>query len=66
MLQALRSLDSAHVFTYEVVDVDTDEALVAQYDELVPVLIGNKKGVDTQLCHYFFDQEKVKLFLING
>jgi hypothetical protein len=46
-------LDAARVFGIEpvVVDVDQDEALVAKWDELVPVLLyaGN------EVCHYRFD-----------
>jgi hypothetical protein len=33
MLRALQVLQQKHLFTVEVVDVDADEALVAQYDE---------------------------------
>jgi hypothetical protein len=44
--------------------VDADEALVTQYDELVPVLFGAKNGMPPrQLCHYFLDEQKVRAFL---
>ncbi|PUA20811.1 glutaredoxin family protein [Glaciimonas sp. PCH181] len=52
---------------YEIkqVDVDSDQELVAFYDELVPVLIGQKEGQSpVQLCHYFLDVLQVKAFLI--
>jgi hypothetical protein len=64
MLGALQALSNDYRFTVEVVDVDTDEALVAQYDELVPVLIGSRDGAAMmQLCHYFLDETKVRNFL---
>lgn len=64
MLGALQALSGEHSFTVEVVDVDADEALVAQYDELVPVLIGSRDGAAMiQLCHYFLDEAKVRTFL---
>ena len=40
--------------TIEVIDVDADPALLARYDELVPVLFGDRAA--TALCHYFLDQ----------
>ena len=42
-----------------VVDVDADPALEAKYDELVPVLLHG----DTELCHYFLDEAKVREYL---
>jgi hypothetical protein len=57
----LQSLGSEYAFTVEVVDVDADAALVARYDELVPVLLAGKSGAEpVQLCHYFLDQDKVR------
>ncbi|MGZ9710213.1 glutaredoxin family protein [Glaciimonas sp. GNP009] len=48
----------------EQIDVDGAPELVALYDELVPVLIGNKEGQSpVQLCHYFLDSDKVNSFL---
>lgn len=48
----------------EMVDVDADEALVARYDELVPVLMG--QGADGQwqeLCHYHLDPVRLQAFI---
>lgn len=46
------------------IDVDADEALVALYDELVPVLMGrNAAGELTRLCHYHLDRPAVVAFL---
>jgi len=45
--------------TVNVIDVDTDPALEARYDELVPVLLHG----DIELCHYFLDAPKVREYL---
>lgn len=63
MAEALQALSSEYPFTIELIDVDSDEELVAQYDELVPVLLGRKgDGEAVQLCHYFLDEAKVREF----
>jgi thiol-disulfide isomerase/thioredoxin len=62
MLNALNALQTAeNPFTVEVIDVDADPALVAQYDELVPVLYAALN--EPELCHYFLDTEKVRSML---
>jgi hypothetical protein len=59
-LQALQVPDSA----ITVVDVDGDEALVAQYDEWVPVLTARRGAqAEQRLCHYFLDAEAVRAFV---
>jgi len=64
MLQALQSLSSEYPFTVELLDVDSDETLQAQFDELVPVLFGRRDdGASVQLCHYFLDEARVREFL---
>lgn len=72
MLQALQRLRTEFAFAIDVVDVDADERLVAKYDELVPVLVGcrivsddagKSSQSDLELCHYFFDDTKVRAFL---
>jgi hypothetical protein len=64
MLEALQTLSSEYPFSVEVIDVDADEGLVAQFDELVPVLFGRKNdGESVQICNYFLDDVKVKAFL---
>lgn len=45
--------------TVTVLDVDADPALEARYDELVPVLLHG----ETELCHYFLDEAKVREYL---
>jgi thiol-disulfide isomerase/thioredoxin len=62
MADALQALSSpAQPFCVEIIDVDADPALVAKYDELVPVLFGDPDG--PELCHYFLDEGKVKRYL---
>jgi len=64
MLLALKALQADFSFTIEVIDVDADPALVAVYDELVPILIGTKEGIPAQqLCHYFLNDNVVRGFL---
>ena len=49
-------------FVVEVIDVDaasTDPALLALYDEKVPVLVAVTTNGERELCHYFFDREAV-------
>jgi hypothetical protein len=62
MLSALYALqaDSLH-FEVEVVDVDADPALVARFDELVPVLFGELD--QPELCHYFLDEAALRRYL---
>lgn len=64
MLQALEPLRALAAFEVEVLDVDADPVLLAQYDELVPVLVGRRDGAAAQqLCHYHLDMEKVSAYL---
>lgn len=66
MLKALQALHGEYRFSIEVVDVDAEQALVALYDELVPVLVAQSKDAEQaplQLCHYFLDEMKVRTFL---
>lgn len=62
MLDALNALQAgAQRFTVDVIDVDADEALVARFDELVPVLFGDL--AQPELCHYFLDAAAVRRYL---
>lgn len=66
MLAALRAIDGAHKFAIEVVDVDSDEQLLALYDELVPVLFARADNRPAErLCHYFLDEKAVQAFIAN-
>jgi thiol-disulfide isomerase/thioredoxin len=66
MLAALQRYQDEFSFTVDIIDVDADERLVARYDELVPVLIGIRKGIERELCHYFLDRDEVIQFLRAG
>lgn len=39
--------------------MDADEALVARYNELVPVLLGG----DVEICHWHLDEAKLQAHL---
>jgi len=63
LLAALLALqtDSAR-FAVTVIDVDADPALVARFDELVPVLFGDPGA--PELCHYFLDRDAVRAYAL--
>ncbi|MCS0628265.1 glutaredoxin family protein [Telluria mixta] len=63
MLAALQAFMArqGQAYTVDVVDVDADPALVARYDELVPVLVAEPAG--TELCHYFLDEGALRRHL---
>lgn len=62
MLVALNAMqDGATSFDVDVVDVDADAALVARFDELVPVLYGDL--AQPELCHYFLDVDAVRAYV---
>ena len=59
MEAALVPLADEFGVTVTVLDVDADPVLEARYDELVPVLLHG----ETELCHYFLDEAKVREYL---
>jgi hypothetical protein len=59
-LNVLRSESGGVSFDINVIDIDADPALVAEYDELVPVLLDTE---GRRLCHYFLDSAKVREYL---
>lgn len=62
MLAALLVMQvGAPRFTVEVIDVDANPALVARFDELVPVLFGDLAA--PELCHYFLDHGAVRAWM---
>ncbi|MBY0557546.1 MAG: glutaredoxin family protein [Burkholderiaceae bacterium] len=62
MLDALMRLQTPQQpITVDVIDVDDDPALVARFDELVPVLFADL--AQPELCHYFLDEAKVRELL---
>jgi hypothetical protein len=59
MLDALMRLQTLEQpITVDVIDVDADDALVARFDELVPVLYADLS--QPELCHYFLDEARVR------
>jgi hypothetical protein len=59
MLDALMRLQTpGQPITVDVIDVDADDALVARFDELVPVLYADLS--QPELCHYFLDEARVR------
>lgn len=56
---ALAQLLADSGVTFRVLDVDANPVLEAKYDELVPVLLHG----ETELCHYFLDEDKVRGWL---
>jgi len=59
MLAALETLRGEFSFELTVLDVDADPALLARYDDRVPVLV----AAETELCHYFLDLDAVRACL---
>lgn len=59
MRAALEPFAAAAEARVDVIDVDSDPALQARYDELVPVLVCD--GVE--LCHYRLDEARVRAAL---
>ncbi|BDD92813.1 glutaredoxin family protein [Pandoraea sp. XJJ-1] len=62
MLAALEAMRPAWNFSVTVIDVDSDPALEAQYDEIVPVLALGER----ELCRYRFDAAAVAAALRSG
>ncbi|MDO5640317.1 MAG: glutaredoxin family protein [Neisseria sp.] len=59
MRDALEPYRQQYGFTLEIVDVDADPALEAEYNELVPVLLHGGE----EICHWFLDEEKLRVWL---
>ena len=56
LLRALVPWQTAGSIEVDTVDVDADPALVARYDELVPVLVARQAdGTQQEVCHYHLD-----------
>ncbi|MFZ6657855.1 glutaredoxin family protein [Undibacterium sp. TJN19] len=63
MLEQLQAYSPEYGFTVNVVDIDKDDELLATYDELVPVLVGQKEAQNQQrICHYYLDPAALKAF----
>jgi hypothetical protein len=65
MLAALQAMAPAGApFAVDVIDIDSDAdaALLARFDELVPVLFGDDVQAPA-LCHHFLDQAAIAAWL---
>lgn len=67
MRNALELLRRGFSFVLHEVDVDSDPALEARFDELVPVLMTGAPETPPEdareLCHYFLDVSAVQAWL---
>ncbi|CAJ0689539.1 hypothetical protein LMG19089_00513 [Ralstonia edaphis] len=67
MKNALEPLRRGFSFVLHEVDVDSDPALEARFDELVPVLMTGAPATPPEdareLCHYFLDVQAVQAWL---
>lgn len=64
MLNELMLLKPIYGFEIKILDVDLDNLLLAQYDELVPVLMARIDNADpVYVCHYRLDHAKLSAFL---
>ncbi|HEU5437512.1 MAG TPA: glutaredoxin family protein [Telluria sp.] len=70
MLAALRAMaPPGQPFEIDIIDIDSagDPALLARFDELVPVLFGESPpGGESELCHYFLDHAAVSAYLLRA
>ena len=53
-------------FDLEMVDVDSREALVAEYGHKVPVLTSSHLGHEEEICHYFLDHSALEGYFSGG
>ena len=59
MREQLKPYQEVFGFELEIFDVDEDPVLEEKYNELVPVLLDG----DEEICHWFLDEEKLKVWL---
>ncbi len=58
MERALADCHDKYDFELEIVDIDRDAQLVAQFGSLIPVLMGG----DTQICCYHLDDKALHAY----
>ena len=63
MRRALLPWQTLWGFQLDVQDVDIDPALVARYDELVPVLVAVDDSGEIELCHYHLNEAALRNYL---
>jgi glutaredoxin 2 len=59
MREQLKPYQERFSFELKILDVDEDPVLEEKYNELVPVLLEG----ETEICHWFLDEEKLKIWL---
>ena len=61
MMEALNTFQRRHQlqFDIEVVDIDVNAALEAQYGDKVPVLLDGDEATGEEICHYVLDEVKL-------
>lgn len=59
MIEALRQIQAATPFVFQVVDVDSDPLLEDKYGERVPVLLAGER----EICHYHLDSTALNAYL---
>jgi len=62
MLMALEALKPDKPFELATTDIDGDEALESRYGTRVPVLVGERKGEQAEICYYFLDEEALHAY----
>lgn len=64
MREALETELEGRRYHIDVLDVDADEAALARFDELVPVLLGAtaEEGWE-HICHYHLDRDALQRYL---
>ncbi len=58
MHRALLPFQQRYGFALELVDVDSDPALEARFDELVPVLMAGER----EICHHHLDEAALRSY----
>ena len=53
MILALQNLQVQVSFDFQVIDIDSDQELVARYGDKIPVLLS--PFTNQEICHYFLD-----------
>lgn len=62
MLLALEVQKASNSFELDITDIDGDEALESRYGTRVPVLVGERKGQQIEICYYFLDEEALQVY----
>lgn len=61
MILALRKLQEQVSFNFQVIDIDSDPALIALYGEKIPVLMS--PVTNQEICHHFLNLAALDAYL---